>query len=99
SEALIELLNNLPNDFSKVVEHIINFKGRIILTGIGEDKMAEEELGGNISTNMYNISLKDKAQLITAGKLRSIPLGAPNSSIPSPSRKNSSERSGPSTSG
>lgn len=50
SEALIELLNNLPNDFSTVVNHIIDFNGRIILTGIGKSGYIAHKIAASFAS-------------------------------------------------
>lgn len=50
SEALVELSNNLSNDFSNVVEHIINFKGRVILTGIGKSGYIAHKIAASFAS-------------------------------------------------
>ncbi|WP_341763708.1 KpsF/GutQ family sugar-phosphate isomerase [Candidatus Tisiphia endosymbiont of Beris chalybata] len=50
SEALIELSNNLPNDFNRVVDYIINFKGRIILTGIGKSGYIAHKIAASFAS-------------------------------------------------
>ncbi|KAJ6644830.1 hypothetical protein Bhyg_00025 [Pseudolycoriella hygida] len=50
SAALTELASNLPADFSKVVDHIINFKGRIILTGIGKSGYIAHKIAASFAS-------------------------------------------------
>ncbi len=50
SEALVELSNNLPSDFNKLVEHIINFKGRVILTGIGKSGYIAHKIAASFAS-------------------------------------------------
>lgn len=50
SEALIELSNNLPNDFNRVVDYIINFKGGIILTGIGKSGYIAHKIAASFAS-------------------------------------------------
>jgi len=50
SESLVELSNNLPSDFDNIVEYIINFKGRIILTGIGKSGYIAHKIAASFAS-------------------------------------------------
>jgi arabinose-5-phosphate isomerase len=50
SEALMKLSNNLSNDFSNIVDHIINFKGRVILTGIGKSGYIAHKIAASFAS-------------------------------------------------
>lgn len=50
SIALKELSQNLPADFIKIVEHITNFKGRIILTAIGKSGYIARKIAASFAS-------------------------------------------------
>lgn len=50
SIALNQLSKNLPADFIKVVEHIINFEGRIILTAIGKSGYIARKIAASFAS-------------------------------------------------
>lgn len=54
SEALVGLANNLPQDFNRLVDHIINFQGRIILTGIGKSGYIAHKIAASFASTGTN---------------------------------------------
>lgn len=50
NQALSILKNNLPVDFERLVDHIINFSGRIILTGIGKSGYIAHKIAASFAS-------------------------------------------------
>lgn len=50
SDALAQLSQNLPSDFNRLVDHIINFQGRIILTGIGKSGYIANKIAASFAS-------------------------------------------------
>jgi arabinose-5-phosphate isomerase len=50
TQALSILKNNLPADFERLVEHIIKFSGRIILTGIGKSGYIAHKIAASFAS-------------------------------------------------
>jgi len=48
--ALKKLSENIPEDFSKVVEFLLSFKGRVILTGIGKSGYIARKIAASFSS-------------------------------------------------
>jgi arabinose-5-phosphate isomerase len=50
SNALIALADNLPSDFDKLIDYIISFKGRVILTGIGKSGYIAHKIAASLAS-------------------------------------------------
>jgi arabinose-5-phosphate isomerase len=50
SKALISLAAQLPEDFSKLVEYILNLKGRVILTGMGKSGYIARKISASLAS-------------------------------------------------
>jgi arabinose-5-phosphate isomerase len=50
SRALIKLSDNLPRDFSALVDYIIGLKGKVILTGIGKSGYIARKIAASFSS-------------------------------------------------
>ncbi|WP_375359499.1 SIS domain-containing protein [Candidatus Tisiphia endosymbiont of Neophilaenus lineatus] len=50
SAALVELSNNIPSNFNNIVDYIINYKGRVILTGIGKSGYIAHKIAASFAS-------------------------------------------------
>lgn len=50
SNALIVLADNLPSDFDRLINHMIGFKGRVILTGIGKSGYIAHKIAASFAS-------------------------------------------------
>lgn len=48
--ALTNLSNNIPTDFDFIVDHIVQFKGRVILTGIGKSGYIAHKIAASFAS-------------------------------------------------
>ncbi|ADE30033.1 KpsF/GutQ family sugar-phosphate isomerase [Rickettsia prowazekii] len=50
TSALETLSNNIPSDFNRIIEFLLSFKGRIILTGIGKSGYIARKIAASFSS-------------------------------------------------
>src|SRR5690606_28589750 len=50
SQAILRLADKLNDDFAQVVQHIINLKGRVIVTGIGKSAIIAQKIVATLNS-------------------------------------------------